>query len=76
MKSSIDEESKNKQVSCVDTRDGETFQFNTNSIYDVRVGYGADTSFSLTDDDGKKRTLTSSMEVFMKCEDVNEGVSK
>jgi hypothetical protein len=63
----ITEDGKNKQMVCTDTRDGEKFSFNSNNITNARIGYGADSSFDVVDDAGKKRTLTNSMELYLKC---------
>ena len=60
---------RNKKMICKDTRDGETFSFNTNSVTNARLGIGADHSFDVTDNNGKKRTLTSNMEAYLKCEE-------
>lgn len=62
------DEDKNKEVTCTDTRDGETFNFNTNNITNFRQGIGADHSIDVVDNEGKKRHITSSMEVWLKCE--------
>lgn len=66
--SGVSDDIKNKQMVCTDTRDGEVFGFNTNNITNVRIGYGAETSFDVVDDTGLKRTLYKSMQLFLKCE--------
>lgn len=63
----IADESKNKHMTCTDTRDGETFGFNSNNITNIRIGIGSDSSIDVVDDFGTKRTLSSSMELFIKC---------
>lgn len=69
-KAEISEEDKNKTMSCKDTRDGERFSFRTNDITDIRAGLGAPTSMSIVTLKGKKMTVTSSMEAWLKCEEV------
>jgi hypothetical protein len=64
----VAEHDKNKIFDCKDTRDGETFSFNSNTVRDVRVGIGADSSFTITTLDGKEKKLNSSMEAYIKCE--------
>ena len=59
---------KNEVKVCTDTRDGETFSFNTNSVTNVRRGVlGEPTTFDVIDGEGNKRSLSSSMEVYLKC---------
>lgn len=62
------EESKNVINVCKDTRDGEIFSYNSNTIKNVRVGVGAPTSMDIVTITGKKKTLTSDMVEFIKCE--------
>ena len=65
----IAEKDRNKLMVCKDTRDGETFSFNTNTITNLRVGLvGAPTTFNVTTTDGKEKTLSSTMETWLKCE--------
>ncbi len=70
--SGVSEESKNKVMTCTDTRDGETFTFKTNDITNARVGFISDTSFDVVDLSGVKRTLTKSMELYIKCVEVKK----
>lgn len=58
---------KNEVKVCTDSRDGETFSFNTNSVTNVRRGIGAPTTFNVIDSEGNKRSLSTSMEVYLKC---------
>ena len=60
-----------KTITCKDTRDGEMFSFNTDTITNIRRGVGAPTSFDMTTNDGKQITLSSDMEAWLKC--VNRG---
>jgi hypothetical protein len=62
------EKDRNKVMTCKDTRDGEVFQFNTNTIRNVRAGIGAPSSFDVTTFDGREMTLTSDTEAWIKCE--------
>ncbi len=64
----VAEEDRNKIMTCTDTRDGEVFQFNTNTITNVRAGIGAPSSFDIVTLDGRKITLNSNMEAWLKCE--------
>jgi hypothetical protein len=59
---------KNKIMDCKDTRDGETFSFNTNTVRDISVGIGGDSSFTVTTLDGKEKKFNSNMEAYIKCE--------
>lgn len=68
----VSAEDLNKTVTCTDTRDGETFSFNTNSVTNTRIGIGAPTSFDVTTDDGRKMTINSSMEAWLKCDKARE----
>lgn len=56
-----------KHMICTDTRDGETFGFDTENITNVRIGVGSDSSFNVIDDSGKVRTMRKSMESYVKC---------
>jgi len=62
------ESDRNKVMTCKDTRDGEVFQFNTNTIRNFRFGIGAPSSFDVTTFDGREMTLNSEMEAWLKCE--------
>lgn len=64
----VAEESKNKNIFCKDTRDGETFMFNTDNVTNAKIG--ADACFDVIDYAGKKRNLCKSHEIFLKCEEV------
>lgn len=63
----VADEDKNKTVTCVDTRDGETFSFNTTSVKNIVKGFDGITTFDVTDSTGTVRKLNSNMEVFLKC---------
>lgn len=65
---SLSNEDMDKIVTCKDARDGEVFEFNTNTISNVRRGLGVPSSFDIVTIDGKKMTLNSSMETWLKCE--------
>ena len=67
----MDENSRNRLIKCTDTRDGEIFYYNTNTVTNVRVGIGAPTSFDIMITDGKRMTLNSDMEVYLKCVEVD-----
>ena len=63
MQGEITDNSKNKQMVCIDTRDGETFTFNTNTITDVKIGIaGAPTSFTIINNEGIQCTINTNME--------------
>ncbi len=62
-------ENRNKHKVCTDTTDRESFSFYSNGITNVRIGIGADSSFQIIDDNGVKRTLSSGMDLFLKCVD-------
>lgn len=65
---SIDEETKNSIITCKDTRDGEVFSFYGSTVTNVRGGIlGAASTFDMITTDGRKMTLSSDMEVYMKC---------
>ncbi len=70
--SGVSEESKNKVITCTDTRDGEIFTFKTNDITNVRSGFMADSSFDVVDQNGIKRTLTSISHIYIKCIEVKK----
>jgi len=63
----VTQEDLNKTMICKDTRDGETFSFNTSTVTNVRQGISAPHSFDVTTDDGEKMTLNSDMEAWLKC---------
>ncbi len=67
----LSEESKNKNMVCTDSRDNEVFSFNSNTITNIRQGIGADSSVDIIDDTGGKRTLKSSMELYIKCKEAH-----
>jgi hypothetical protein len=64
----VAKEDLDKIMTCKDTRDNGTFQFNTNTIRNHRAGFGAPSSFDITTLDGRDMTLTSDMESWLKCE--------
>ena len=64
---SVVKEDLNKIVICKDARDGEIFSFNSNTITNVRRGFGAPGSVDITTDDGKKMTLSDDMSLWLKC---------
>ena len=66
------EEDRNKEMRCVDTRDGETFYFNTSTVTDLRVGILCSTSFYVVTSDSVKKRLTSDMELYIKCVEVKK----
>ena len=69
-KAEISKEDLNKVKTCTDTRDGEVFSFNTNTVTNVRVGYGAPSTFDMVTTDGDKMTISSDAAVlFLKCKD-------
>ena len=66
----LDEEFKNKNVICTDIRDGEKFEYNTNTIRDIRVDpISHYVKMTLTDSTGKVRTMDTPMEQWIKCVD-------
>lgn len=65
---SVSKKDMNKLMVCKDFRDGETFQFNTNTVTNISQGIGAPTSFDIVTTTGKVMTLNSDMEDYIKCE--------
>lgn len=65
----LPEGEQNKLMVCKDFRDGETFSFNTNTITDIRVGIGSPTTFKIITISGEVKTLSSSMEAYLKCKE-------
>jgi len=60
-----------KEINCTDTRDGETFTIDTDTITTVRVGLlGVDSCFDAIDNNRETRTMCKSHEAFMKCKGV------
>lgn len=57
----------NKIIICKDTRDGETFSFNTNTVTNSRQGFGAVSSIDIITDDGKQMTISDDMNSWLKC---------
>jgi len=55
-------------LDCKDFRDGETFTIRSENMGNFRGGIGTDSCISGRDDNGKERTLCSSMQQFIKCE--------
>jgi len=70
LEGSISKEDLNKQMKCVDFRDGEVFTFNSNNITDAKSTLGGEGSFRVTTDQGDNIRITSSMEAFIKCKQV------
>lgn len=68
----LDQSGKNKLMSCKDTRDGETFAYNTNTITDICIGIGAPTTFKIVTTTGKHMTLNSNMDAYIKCAEVTK----
>lgn len=62
------ETSRNVVIVCKDSRDGEIFSFNTNTVTNVRIGFGAPSTFDVITSDGKKRMLSSTLDTVIKCE--------
>lgn len=59
---------KNKTVTCVDTRDGETFTFNTNNTKNIKVNILKNTAcYDLKDDKGVERHICSVDKTYLKC---------
>ena len=67
MQGDVTDENRQRHITCKDTRDGEVFSFHGKTIRDVRVGIGADSCFTVTDDGGKVRTLCGNNEAWLKC---------
>ena len=64
----VSSEDLNKIIICKDTRDGEVFKYNTNTVHDIRVkNFNELDSISFTTVDGKKMTITGKNEVLYKC---------
>lgn len=62
------ESDKNKIVTCTDTRDGEVFGFNTNSVNNARQGFGTPSSIDIVTLDGKAKTISDNMRAWLKCD--------
>jgi len=65
----LSEEDENKTKICTDIRDGEVFSFNTNTVTNMRAGFGAPSTFDMVTTGGKKMTLSSAMAAYLKCVD-------
>lgn len=63
----VAEEYENVNMSCTDTRDGETFTYNTDTLKDMQVTLSGSYSFNIRDDTGKLRWFTEMSEVYYKC---------
>ena len=69
MEGKLAEKDLNKVMACKDLRDGETWEFNTNTVKNIRAGFaGGATSATLTDSNGRDRTITSDMNAYIKCQ--------
>lgn len=69
----LSDEEKGKTFVCKDFRDGETFSFEASAIENIRIGYGAPSSFDITTNDGVEMTLTSDHVQWLKCWEQNDG---
>jgi len=69
VKAHVSEEDANKLMVCTDTRDGEVFSFNTNTVTNMRAGFGVPSSFDILTTEGKEMTLNNNMEAWLKCVD-------
>lgn len=67
---SVTEKDLSKSMICTDTRDGEIFRFNTNSITNIRTGFGTPTTMDLITDTGEHKTISSNMETWLKCKKI------
>jgi len=65
----IVERQKNKMMKCVDTRDGEVFYFNTNTVHNIYIGYGSPHRYDVVTSNGDTMTLKSDMEIYLKCKE-------
>ena len=63
-------EHSDKHMFCTDTRDGETFSFETRTAHNGRMGIGTGSAVDIVDDTGRTRTLTQTMEAYWKCEEI------
>lgn len=52
---------------CTDLRDGERFDYNTNTIRDARIGIGAPTTVTFTDTTGRVRQASTDENAYIKC---------
>ncbi len=70
VKGEIAEEDRSKIMDCTDTRDGERFSFSAKTVTNVRVSIlTEDGSLDLIDMNGTKRSITKSMEKYLKCKE-------
>lgn len=58
---------KNKTIECTDSRDGEVFTFNTNTMRDTRIGITTSSSFKVTDIKGQTRNFNDGTTGYLKC---------
>ena len=72
MPATMSEDSKNKVIRCTDTRDGEEFIYNTNDVSEIRAGIGGASVVTLTDSEGRVRTISSTAEAWLKCVEVKD----
>jgi len=63
----IHDKDKNKIMVCKDTRDNETFKYNTNSITNIRQDLFGVSSVDIVTLDGKEKRLSRDM-TWLKCE--------
>lgn len=64
----VADESRDKVMYCVDTRDGEKFSFNTNDIKYAKVSLdGVHHSFHVVDANGKEWMVNERSESWLKC---------
>jgi hypothetical protein len=62
----------NRRIRCTDTRDGEVFYVNTDTVRNVAVGYlGAEDCVTVTDENGTDRRMCTSDKAFIKCVETN-----
>lgn len=59
---------------CTDTRDGEVFSYNTNTITNARITIlgGGPSSMDIVTTDGRKMTVTSAMTAWWKCKELEK----
>lgn len=67
----LTDDSKNKWMQTTDTRDGEVFYYNTNTIHDIRIGFGAESSYKIVTTKDDTLLFHTNMESWMKTVEVD-----
>lgn len=69
---SFDDGKENAWVEVTDTRDGEVFYYNNNTITNPMRGVGTASSINIVTSEGKKMTITTDMMTYLKWREVDK----